>query len=515
MCYCSSMLNETHSIKIGPEFFVKALNDYARPHWALLREFLQNGIDAGSTKIEFITGEWDGAKRLRVVNDGEIMTQEILIDKFLALGGTSKTGSGGTIGGYGRAKEICVLCHKSYSIVTGTMRIDGSGASYTMGSDRLVDGVKTEVELHDSFTTRELLVEAQRLAGFTCWKGALLVNGKHTPTGFKGRLRTQLTFGNVYTSKGEISGIDGQVQHQTNCLVVRVSGVPMFHQYCNYSKGVVIVDITGDTRQVLTASRDSLRYQYSEELNKFLATLATNSKAALENRDEVVIDRYEGQNITVEGQPVRVSLNDILDQDLVPVTPGQVGNAAQPVELAPEDMMAALHHFADMVLSEPIPQPALAVQPATTNHKVSPFNDTFVIRNETGMKLDRSYRPEHFSAFSKRTLRMWRNALVAIHQVANLSDTFAIGFVFSETAAAMHEVKDGQRTYYINPITVGKTKAGGRTMRKRTLDRAAMVVTAAHEVAHGMGNSDHDERFSSALTDLLETVFRNLGKIKV
>lgn len=32
-------------VKIGPEFFSKAFNDYANWKWAIVREFMQNWMD--------------------------------------------------------------------------------------------------------------------------------------------------------------------------------------------------------------------------------------------------------------------------------------------------------------------------------------------------------------------------------------------------------------------------------------------------------------------------------------
>jgi hypothetical protein len=41
---------EKRQVKIGPEFFAKAKNDYANWKWAIIREFMQNSMDARPTK---------------------------------------------------------------------------------------------------------------------------------------------------------------------------------------------------------------------------------------------------------------------------------------------------------------------------------------------------------------------------------------------------------------------------------------------------------------------------------
>ena len=47
-----------HSVQIGPEFFQKVKNDYSNWMWAIIREFIQNGIDAPNTRnnLMFVFG---------------------------------------------------------------------------------------------------------------------------------------------------------------------------------------------------------------------------------------------------------------------------------------------------------------------------------------------------------------------------------------------------------------------------------------------------------------------------
>ena len=92
-------------VKIGPEFFIKAKNDYSDWKWALIREFFQNSIDCGSRQISIDITYANGKTTLTISNDGEPMTEQILTEKLLSLGSSGK-GFAGTVGGFGKAKEL-------------------------------------------------------------------------------------------------------------------------------------------------------------------------------------------------------------------------------------------------------------------------------------------------------------------------------------------------------------------------------------------------------------------------
>src|SRR5271157_5796086 len=94
------------SFKIGREFFAKAKADYADWRWSWVREISQNSMDCGSSQID-VTIERDGANtQIAVSNDGQPMALDVLVNKFLTLGGLAKDSG---VGGFGKAKELLVL----------------------------------------------------------------------------------------------------------------------------------------------------------------------------------------------------------------------------------------------------------------------------------------------------------------------------------------------------------------------------------------------------------------------
>src|SRR5436190_799274 len=127
-------MSYAQSVTIGPDFFRKSFNDYRDQWWAFAREILQNSLDCGSALIDIKIHEYpdDNHTMAVVMNNGEPMTREILVGKLLSLGSSGKDFHGGTVGGFGKAKEILYFAHKQYAIHSGWCRLSGSGAGYNI-----------------------------------------------------------------------------------------------------------------------------------------------------------------------------------------------------------------------------------------------------------------------------------------------------------------------------------------------------------------------------------------------
>src|SRR3989304_5831934 len=109
-------------IRIGREFFTTALRDYQdwREKW--WREAVQNAVDAPATvvtcSVDEVNTETGPAIMVSVEDNGGGMDEDVLINKFLVLGGTTKATTAGSTGGFGKAKELLVLPWLRWSIHT-------------------------------------------------------------------------------------------------------------------------------------------------------------------------------------------------------------------------------------------------------------------------------------------------------------------------------------------------------------------------------------------------------------
>jgi hypothetical protein len=471
---------ENLQVTIGPEFFAKIPNDYSDADWALIRELAQNAIDCGSTYFNICCGEEPNT--LTATNNGPAMDRETLVSKFFTLGATSK-GTDET-GGFGLAKLLICFCQQDYMMTTGHLTVKGSGASYTIGkADYPLQGTTTTLSLSKRFSVACLRYAAIKFAQLTNWKGQFCCGGDTIDTSLSGTKKATLEWGTVYTTN-----------KVKNTLVVRVNGCPMFTRHIAYKNGVIL-EITGDTKAILNSNRDSLKSKYQAELEEFVSKLNTNSAVLSSCTYEV----QEGNKISVqkvEKDVVRDIHLDLGGGESRSVTGTWSGGEWVNIETTPEVNMK---------------REAATVQ--GTVARICADQSSFILRNETGLKVDRSFRPGSLSSFSQRLLKLWTTALVEVHHVLGMSSEFTIGFIISETALAMHEYSGKFGTvYYISPVSVDRVGTF-RTMRRRKIDKGDILASAIHEVVHGAGYNAHDESFASAITEAFAKVIN--AKIKL
>lgn len=77
-------------IRIGREFFTTALRDYEDWPEKWWREAVQNAVDAGACNITCAVEHHPGGVAVSCEDDCSGMDEDVLINKFLVLGGTTK-----------------------------------------------------------------------------------------------------------------------------------------------------------------------------------------------------------------------------------------------------------------------------------------------------------------------------------------------------------------------------------------------------------------------------------------
>ena len=134
------------SIGISREFFTTVLKDYDDWPEKWWREAIQNSVDAGARTILCEVNENpDGTWTVSMQDNGGGMDEDVLINKFLMLGGTTKVGASGTAGGFGKAKELLILPWISWEVHTRTKMVRGSGIDYVIEDAKNLRGTKVTV----------------------------------------------------------------------------------------------------------------------------------------------------------------------------------------------------------------------------------------------------------------------------------------------------------------------------------------------------------------------------------
>lgn len=478
-----------NQVVIGPEFFAKAKNDYNRWQWAIIREFCQNSIDCGSKTIRISITKDAGNVVMVVENDGDPMTEDIIRNKLLSLGASGKNFQG-SVGGFGKAKEILYFIHRSYEIKTGEFVVTGSGAGYNIDAGEYYSGTSSRIVI-ESLDPQDLVDELKSnlrtFAGYTQWSGELYLNDERLSTDlYKGSFRRDLGFAKVYTNKS-----------CQDRVIVRINGTPMFYDYIDFNR-CVIVELTGTSADVLTSNRDGLSREYRNQLNAFLTDLAVNKSSALRKRGLVKYQLYGGKRIT--------------------------HTVVRPTDFNPKlDIICALEQVAKESFKGPTTRSQLlsagsANDVRETIHRTfnSTISEEFIVKNETDLTVPSYYLPNspNFSDYSRKLAKIWGRLLLELHRLFEHEADFAIGFIFDDDQdnqiEAQFEVGPYGTVYYLNPAKVVKQSSSiSKSFKKRfqLVERNRLLMIALHEFLHGFGYASHNEAYANQLTDFAWKVF--------
>lgn len=497
------------SVIIGPEFFKKEFKEYDDWRWAWVREICQNSIDCGSSNITFEIEEIDGDTHVTVTNDGTPMTNDVLVNKLLALGASGKNFDG-TTGGFGKAKNILLFCHKSWSVTTGATAAAGIGGEYELNTIDYFYGTRTHVVMSGEHKDA-LLYKINKFVNYAQWSGTFHVCGEvYNANLCKGSPRRDLGFGKVYTNKS-----------YSHVVIVRINGIPMFHAPTSFDR-CVIVELTGASDQVLTANRDGLLNPYKGELYDFITELAVDKRSALK-------DRSRGPRYT-EYRGTKLCHKKHLDVSNIVHAPQSalvaVGNAIESfdaikgIDVIGDDSVV---DDSDAVSEGGIDTTDyygssagnfVADSPVEERRSVATLGSNFIIKNETDLKIPAYYDPGsgEFSTYSHKLVRIWGRIMLEMHRVFDVSGDFSIGFIFDDTGTEA-ECEEGSYglVYYLNPCTVVEQVTSSSKSFKRRFkltERDRLIAIGAHEFVHCLGYKWHDERYANRLTDVLAVVMR-------
>jgi hypothetical protein len=256
-------------VALPNEYFAKSKLEYSDWRWALFRELIQNSYDAKASRIDFEIGliENRGTIYIECSDNGAGMTEDVLVNKLLSMGGSYKPEGG--IGGFGYAKVLLYFAHRSYRIRTQDQLVEGNGGDYTITHcKQWKEGTTSVVELDlEGWTVEEWISRLHRFASFMALQRSCMI----TVNGVELKAQFEDFEYAVPTSLGMFSF--KETQGGTSNVIVSVRGLPMFVQrvYGTGSTGFVgVLELEGDTREILTSNRDALRGMYANHLNQLI-----------------------------------------------------------------------------------------------------------------------------------------------------------------------------------------------------------------------------------------------------
>lgn len=274
-------------VKVPNEFFAKSKLEYADWRWAFFRELIQNSYDAGASNIDFTISSESDAYVIKCVDNGSGMNRDILENVLLCLGGSKKENN--AVGGFGYAKSLLFFAHLGYSIRTQDCCVTGSGGDYQIGAGfKFVRGTQIEVRMAKESSSPELDL-MNSLYGYAKYLNVprslvLSANGSKIDAQF-------LDYDcSLETKLGQFS-FKETADAGSSKVIVSVRGLPMFVQNV-YSSGQAsfagLLELSGDTFELLTANRDGLKYGHASDLTQIIQKM-TENRASLKLGTPIVV----------------------------------------------------------------------------------------------------------------------------------------------------------------------------------------------------------------------------------
>ncbi|MFA5489705.1 MAG: ATP-binding protein [Candidimonas sp.] len=296
-------------ISVPKNFFKKERNQvYSNWKVAFWRELIQNSVDVNCTEITIKTKQHDDHVSVCFSDNGPGMTRHVLENVYFKLGETTKNEN--QMGGFGRARILTCFSMQSYQIETQEWIVQGDGSEYDIKkSENFYNGCKLSINVDDC-TESTLLDGLYFYLKKSHLKQSIVINDNSWNDWIdRGRfvksLGEDIPFAGIYVNK------NGSNYN----LIVQVDGVMMFNKWtlCNTQ---IVVDIDRNkSKNVLTASRDSLHHDYEEELDNFISSLAKEKSVLKPQHDDSVIG-YDGDCFikkTKKKDSVDVEFNTLKD----------------------------------------------------------------------------------------------------------------------------------------------------------------------------------------------------------
>lgn len=510
------------TIGISREFFTTVLKDYEDWKLKWWREAIQNSVDAGATKIDCtVFYNEDGTVTCSVEDDGGGMDEDILLNKFLMLGGSTKKLGSGAAGGFGKAKELLILPWLSWRIHTRDRIIEGSGISYTVHPAPYLNGTSISATMPADQYTYEAPAQTfiQR-----CYLPDIRFSITKTKDGEtekfypKARLKSEEL---IDEAEGKVEVYVAPVNYDANRLYIRVNGLFMFDKWINtIPDKQLIVEIIAPSIEILTANRDGFRdWETRKMIDGLVERISKDVLSGLRAKKGLIRKKYLGTGKFKAKQ---------LESDVL-AEMGSIEQSDDGVTSISEYSVQQIGNILAEYDQPNLPDKKLALELLSSVDFTGAFHieeavkqlvwepDFFIINEVEGFKVPAKFLPETMKPQIVKLIRTWTELCrFVLMQLGNYRP-YGVGFIFTDnTHAAYLEESQTERWLMLNPFVNPKRRAKTWTPSNME-DLKKLYAFAIHECTHLSDGIDyHDESFASALTNNIAKTgegFRKLRKI--
>lgn len=498
------MSNHGH-VKLPPSYYANDKMAYSDWAQAWFREAIQNEMDAGADRIDFTVQEHpDDPDLNRVIchGNGCGMDEDRLFNAFLTLGGSMK--EAGNIGGFGQAKVILAFAHAHYHIETQGIQLSGTGGDYTWSTGHAqTKGVKLTVDMAKQETSVNRMINAlNSVCRHSLFHKPLTIT-------LNGEVIEKQAHDHPYslpTTLGKLSFKDMNHGDRSSFLWVRMGGLAMFTARVHTESSTAFegyLDLDGDSKDMLTSNRDSLKEDHRASLNKIIQQLS-NDREQLKLSGDI---------------DFRINERALSDQEIMMELADDISDVARKNNITSDDVISMLKLKGHIAQDEEVANPFDTLREKAQKIKsrldntLGKIPENWYPDNFKVKYLDNYASPDDFHVHAgnivstmnlQRTAKMavvWNtivNALLsndnyrnALH-VRKLSSGFAsddmeinTGFIFGSPEALNLEEKNENRiSIMLNP----------QKANEEGLSVGDLIDLAHHELTHLMYS--HGESFS-------------------
>ena len=455
-----------------------AKKEYADWQEALIREFAQNSVDAGATEVRFNYDE--ATKILTVVDNGHGMDLETCENVLLTMGGTHKN-SDDAVGGFGIAKQILYFAWPDWEILSQDYRISGKGCYYSVHkTDKYVQGVTSVIRIDEE--SEFSLVRPRYYLGSCQTDCKFYWNGSQVnPVYLPGNEIRDLGW-------GKLRKYENKVASESSYIYVRANGVTMFDHYVGSGlKSIVSIDLTGDSRSILTSNRDGLNSPYREEFAQLIQDINVNKRSALIPKDHIKLSIFPGYG--------NIRVGDV---------------AVEAAETAKTLTVDALRSNK----SPSLPVTSMIVE--VNGSAVMDRPDVLV--QTINQEIPKEFNPDSWSYFARNLLALWNLVLSQVLMDSGAKCTFGIGFTLDKDVEAAILRRDGEPpVFLLNPEKLDKEA----NLSNKWYLIQDLKSKAVHEIAHlATPGEGHNENFVLTMhlleknTWKSEKVYKKLAKLR-
>jgi len=464
-------------------FFKMACKDYYDWPKALVREFIQNSVDAGASEIKFY---YDN-DCLTVTDNGCGMDMTIIENALLTLGGSHKE-SVNAVGGLGKAKEILYFSWPEWEIMTNEILIKGQGCRYQIDSAKPHAGVMSRIKIGDRIPHIENVI--RNYVDLCCLTGTMIyfnddaVKNRDASCGKK--IWSIEGLGDLYEN---LSGSNNQV-------IVQAHGLFMFSSYSALDKGYIF-NITMPSYGCLTANRDGFIGTWNDQFSQMIGIVAIDTESSHLRREHIIHVQSIKSRLTA---PVEETLEGVRCTALGATFASSLKKTADLLTVNDiQEFVASGYAMTEDLIDKATGRKLRTLLKAAKVSKLfdgclkwykDHFREGFIIVSE-----EQITTPIIQSLYTRETLQLtilWKQIVDSIAQREDIAKCYGYGIVIAADTIA--RCQDGYLLY--NP----------RVFAPLAWEEVAlkMLVSASEELVHFSGINYHNETFKCRFSDVLE-----------